>query len=111
LVENHTTCLTLTYFGNQITFTRDDQSVLNTKKYSFEQVLLPSFHFGIILEDDIWKELYTKFKDKDFFAIGTKKFLMNKKGEHESFFIKDDNGYFLEFKKFKELDQVFESDN
>lgn len=97
-------------FGNQITFTQDDKSVLNTKKYSFEEVLLPSFHFGIILEEVIWNELYLKFKEEDFFAIGTKKFLMDKKGEHKSFFITDINGYFIEFKNFSELDDIFESD-
>lgn len=98
-------------FGNQITFTLDEKSVLNTKKYSFEEVLLPSFHFGIILEDAVWKEMYSKFKEEDFFVIGTKKFLLNKKGEHKSFFITDVNGYFLEFKNFSQLDEIFESDN
>jgi extradiol dioxygenase family protein len=33
-------------FGNKITFTLGDKSVFNKKKYSFENVLLPSFHFG-----------------------------------------------------------------
>ncbi|MGB0881788.1 MAG: VOC family protein [Vicingaceae bacterium] len=97
-------------FGNQITFTFDDKSVLNSKKYSFEEIMLPSFHYGIILEQERWEELFLKFKDEDFFAIGTKKFLKNKKGEHQSFFITDINGYFIEFKNFSELDEIFEQD-
>lgn len=98
-------------FGNQITFTLDDKSTLNSKKYSFEEVMLPSFHFGIILEDEVWMELHAKFKEEDFFAIGVTKFLFDKKGEHKSFFITDINGYFLEFKNFTELGEVFESDS
>ena len=98
-------------FGNQITFTLDEKSILNPNKYSFEDVMLPSFHFGIILEDKTWKELHAKFKDKEFFAIGTTKFLVDKKGEHKSFFIRDVNGYFIEFKNFSELDEVFEWDD
>jgi extradiol dioxygenase family protein len=95
-------------FGNQITFTLDDKSVLNTKKYSFEEVQLPSFHFGIILDEETWTKLYEKYKDEDFFSIGITKFLSDKKGEHKSFFITDVNGYFIEFKNFSVLDEVFE---
>jgi extradiol dioxygenase family protein len=97
-------------FGNQITFTLDDKSVLNTKKYSFEEVLLPSFHFGIILDEETWKKSYNQFKEEDYFAIGVTKFLADKKGEHKYFFIIDVNGYFIEFKNFSELDEVFETE-
>ena len=79
-------------FGNQITFTLDEKSILSTKKYSFEDVLLPSFHFGIILDEDTWTDYYTRLKDKDYFAIGSTKFLEDQKGQHKSFFTKDVNG-------------------
>lgn len=98
-------------FGNQITFTLDEKSILITKKYSFEDVLLPSFHFGIILDEDTWTDYYTRLKDKDYFAIGSTKFLEDQKGQHKSFFIKDVNGYFIEFKNFAESDEIFESDD
>jgi extradiol dioxygenase family protein len=97
-------------FGNQITFTLDDKSTLNSKRYSFEEVMLPSFHFGIVLDEETWNEMYTKFKDEDYFSIGATKFLTGKKGEHKSFFITDINGYFIEFKKFSKLDEIFEWD-
>jgi extradiol dioxygenase family protein len=95
-------------FGNQITFTADDSSSLSIKKYSFDDVLLPSFHFGVILDENTWDNFYMKFKDKDYFAIGCTKFLSNKKGEHSSFFINDVNGYFIEFKKFSSEEEVFD---
>lgn len=98
-------------FGNQITFTFDGKFNLTSQKYSFEDILLPSFHFGIILDEDIWTDYYTRLKDKDYFAIGSTKFLKNQKGQHKSFFIKDVNGYFIEFKNFVESDEIFESNN
>ena len=36
-------------FGNQITYTQDDMSSIKTKDYSFEEVRIPSFHFGVII--------------------------------------------------------------
>ena len=38
---------------------------------------------------------------------GRKRFLKNKKGEHVSFFVKDPNGYVLEFKSFKNNEETF----
>ena len=93
--------------GNQITFTLDEKSILSTKKYSFEDVLLPSFHFGIILDEDTWTDYYSILKDKDSFAIGSTKFLEDQNGPHTSFFIKDVNGNFIEFKNFAESDEIF----
>lgn len=98
-------------FGNQITFTMDEKSSIQTQKYSFEEIMLPSFHFGIILEEDKWLECYEKFKEKDYFAIGSTKFLLDQKGQHKSFFLQDVNGYFIEFKNFAEINEIFESDD
>lgn len=97
-------------FGNQITFTLGDKSPVNSMKYSFEDVQLPIFHFGVILDDDTWKSCYEKFKEKEYFAIGSTKFLVDQKGQHKSFFIQDVNGYFIEFKNFNVSDEIFESD-
>ena len=97
--------------GNQITFTLDDNFTLKTKHYAFEEVLLPSFHFGILLDEETWTKYYSKFKGKDYFAMGAVKFLEYKKGQHQSFFIEDVNGYFIEFKNFTNQEQIFENND
>jgi extradiol dioxygenase family protein len=95
-------------YGNQVTFTYDDAFNLTVKNYNFEDSPLPTFHFGVIIEEVIWKELYAKYKDKDYFAIGSIYFLKDKKGQHQSFFLRDPNGYFIEFKTFFNQTEVFE---
>jgi len=94
-------------YGNQITFTKSGEFSFNYKSYKFENNVLPSFHFGVILNEESWNEVYHKLedlRDKDSEAIT---FLKNKKGEHTSFFVEDPNGYVVEFKCFKEAKQVF----
>lgn len=100
----------INFYGNQITFTIDEKAKISTNNYDFDDVLLPSFHFGVIIPDEIWNRLYEKHKDQVFFVMASKPFLEKKKGEHKSFFIKDPNGYFIEFKNFIEVTQIFESD-
>lgn len=97
-------------FGHQITFTIDENAKIVTTNYEFEDVLLPSFHFGIILNDNEWLTLFEKYKAKDYFVMSSQPFLQNKRGEHKSFFLKDPNGYFIEFKNFRVKTQIFESD-
>lgn len=95
---------------NQITFTVDENAKITTNNYDFEDVLLPSFHFGVIINERIWNDLFEKYKGKDYFVITSKPFLQNHKGEHRSFFVKDPNGYYIEFKNFLDITQIFESD-
>jgi len=97
-------------FGNQITFTEDDGANVSGAKYEFDTAMLPTFHFGIILDDETWLSQYNKFKDKDYFTIGVTKFLSEKIGAHKSFFVIDNNGYFLEFKNFYDHEEIFEWD-
>jgi uncharacterized protein len=95
-------------FGNQLTFTHDDAFSLTIKNYKFEDSSLPTFHFGVIVDKTIWQELYKNYENKDYFAIGSIYFLKDKKGQHQSFFLKDPNGYFIEFKAFFNDSEVFE---
>lgn len=97
-------------FGNQITFTVDENAKINTTNYEFEDVMLPSFHFGVILNEANWNELFERYKKEDYFVMTSQPFLHNQKGEHKSFFLKDPNGYFVEFKNFVKIAQIFESD-
>lgn len=95
-------------FQNQITFTEDAGFVISSKKYKFEEEVLPTFHFGVIVDNETWNKLHDKYKEKPYFATGSRSFLTGKKGAHQSFFIQDPNEYYIEFKTFLIEGEVFE---
>ena len=96
-------------YGNQITFTECGPFKFDCKSYSFNGDILPSFHFGIILNRTDWKTVLDRLNSKNY-AIGSEvKFLENKVGEHNSFFVKDPNDFTVEFKCFENSDEVFQS--
>ncbi|HPF11118.1 MAG TPA: VOC family protein [Flavobacteriaceae bacterium] len=95
-------------FGHQITFTKSGNFKFDYPSYIFEKTVLPSFHFGVILSNDVWQDLYKKLKAEDFLYIDETHFLADKPGEHKSFFLRDPNGYIIEFKCFANQASVFE---
>lgn len=96
-------------FDHQITFTKSGKFNFNYPNYVFEKTVLPSFHFGIILDNEKWSAIYKRMKSENFLHIDKTSFLKNKKGAHKSFFLKDPNGYIIEFKCFEDIQMVFES--
>lgn len=94
-------------FGNQITFIKAGSFKFDYPSYSFEKTVLPSFHFGVILPQNQWQELYHKLKAEDFLYLDDTPFLTQKTGAHQSFFIKDPSGYIIEFKCFEVEADVF----
>ncbi|MBZ0326750.1 MAG: bleomycin resistance protein [Altibacter sp.] len=94
-------------FNHQITFIKSGKFKFDYANYGFENTVLPSFHFGVILENAEWKKLYQKLKAH--VHIDITHFLKGSNGEHESFFIKDPNGYVIEFKCFKDGDTIFKA--
>ena len=76
--------------------------------YVFEGKVLPSFHLGIIVNLETWSDLYKKLSSADCEIVHQKTFLNTKKGEHLSFFVKDPDGYMLEFKSFKSEAEIFQ---
>jgi len=94
-------------FGHQITFTQAPKFNFTNPNYVFEGKILPSFHFGIILSVDKWGAMYSKLNELKLELVTQATFLKNKSGEHLSFFVKDPNGYMLEFKSFKQPKEVF----
>lgn len=97
-------------FGNQLTFIKAEKFSFNSPNYVFEGKILPSFHFGIIVELKDWKKIYARLEEQKLDLVTQATFLQDKTGEHVSFFIKDPNDYMLEFKSFKKPDAVFEKD-
>ena len=95
--------------NNQITFTECGPFKFESKSYSFNGDILPSFHFGIILDKKEWDILLERLKSKNFKIVSEVKFLENKTGEHQSFFVKDPNDFSVEFKCFTNSKEIFES--
>ena len=95
-------------FDHQLTFTNSGKFHFDYPSYSFEKTVLPSFHFGIILPKETWQPLYDRMKSEEFVYIDQTVFLADKSGEHRSFFLRDPNGYIIEFKCFTDTKAVFE---
>ena len=96
-------------FNNQLTFTESGSFNFKFKNYKLDDVILPSFHFGIIVSNGIWSALYKKLLQSNQEVTTEATFMENKVGEHLSFFITDPNGYMIEFKSFKDKSGVFAS--
>ncbi|MFL0353877.1 VOC family protein [Xanthomarina sp. GH4-25] len=96
-------------FGHQLTFIKAEKFHFNSPNYVFEGKILPSFHFGVIVDQNTWNDIYSKLKKLDLEVVEKTTFLENKAGEHNSFFIKDPNDYMLEFKCFTDSKSVFKA--
>lgn len=96
-------------FGHQITFTRCGDYKFDFKSYKLDDSVLPSFHFGIIVDKDTWLKLYARLNEANDGSGTEMRFLKDKKGEHRSYFVKDPNGFTLEFKCFSREDEIFTS--
>jgi hypothetical protein len=93
--------------GNQLTFTVAGDYNFDFKSYRLDEHVLPSFHFGIIVSIDEWGALYSRLLKMDLEVTAQATFMEHKVGEHLSFFIKDPNGYMLEFKSFQKPEEIF----
>lgn len=94
--------------GNQITFTQSGTFNFISQHYRFDKTVLPSFHFGILLGHQSWEQLLERLSQQGLVVIPATTFLKHKKGQHDSFFVKDPNDFHVEFKTFKEPQEVFE---
>jgi extradiol dioxygenase family protein len=103
------TWVDINLFGHQLTFIKAEKFNFNSPNYIFEGHILPSFHFGIILNEERWKSIYEKLNSTNLEVVNQTTFLKVKPGEHSSFFIKDPNDYLLELKNFKNSKDIFKS--
>lgn len=93
--------------GCQLTFMKASRWKFPDKYYQFEEVVLPSFHFGVLLEIDVWRTLRDRYAEMGLSDEAPITFLKGKVGEHASFFLDDPNGYVVEFKVFARPAEVF----
>lgn len=99
--------LDIDLFGNQITFTRSGTFKFDYKSYRFEDSVLPSFHFGVIVDREVWDQIYHRLSASEYGITAEVTFLKDKTGEHVSFFIQDPNGHMVEFKSFRSIKEMF----
>ena len=107
LGRNTNQWLDIDLYNHQITFTKSGDFNFVFKNYKFEGIILPSFHFGVILSKETWTNLYQKLISSKTIYIEKTSFLKEKNGEHDSFFVKDPNGYIVEFKHFTNMETMF----
>lgn len=93
--------------GNQLTFLKALRWRFPDKYYQFEGQVLPSFHFGILLDEVSWAEQYASCLNEGLVNDDPITFLESKPGEHKSFFIEDPNEYIIEFKTFLKPEGIF----
>lgn len=101
--------LDINLYNNQLTFTESGIFNFKFKNYKLDDNILPSFHFGVIIDLEAWGTLYKKLLQSNQEVTTEATFMENKVGEHLSFFITDPNGYMIEFKSFKDKSEVFTS--
>ena len=99
--------LDINLFGNQITFTQSGNFNFDFKSYKFENHILPSFHFGVIVDSKIFQGLKDRAAETNLKVYAEAEFLHSKPGEHEIIMITDPNGYHIEFKCFNNEGEVF----
>ncbi len=97
------------FFGHQLVAHKVEQSSLNSQpenEVDGHQVPVP--HFGVVLDWDQWQQLAERLKSLNInFIIEPYVRFAGKTGEQATLFFKDPAGNSLEFKAFKNPDQLF----
>ncbi len=105
--RNNSEWVDFNLYGCQLTFVVAEDFKFQYPFYVLDNEKLPSFHFGVILESEEWEDLHDKINRWSTDTIVKKTFFEDKNGEQSSFFVIDPNGYHIEFKTFKEHDEIF----
>jgi len=96
------------FFGHQLVIHIDSSkaNILNENSVDGKSVPVP--HFGIVLDWDVFENFEKKIRNKVKFIIEPYIRFEGQAGEQKTMFFKDPSGNALEFKTFKNIDQLFE---
>ena len=99
------------FFGHQLVIHYKEKSIqevdINTNLVDGKDVPVP--HFGVLLEWNTFQELSIRLKSKNVkFIIEPYIRFKDLPGEQATMFFKDPSGNALEFKSFKDFNQIFE---
>lgn len=96
------------FFGHQLVIHLDENSRSSNIQSSIDGKDVPVPHFGVVLPWDIFQSFADQLKQKDIqFAIDPYVRFQGKPGEQMTMFFYDPCGNALEFKAFKDPDQLF----
>jgi len=96
------------FFGHQLVIHIDSskENILNENSVDGKSVPVP--HFGIVLDWDVFENFEKKIRNKVEFIIEPYIRFEGQAGEQKTMFFKDPSGNALEFKTFKNINQLFE---
>jgi len=96
------------FFGHQLVLHIDSSkaNILNENSVDGKNVPIP--HFGIVLDWDVFENFEKKIRNKVKFIIEPYIRFEGQAGEQKTMFFKDPSGNALEFKTFKNINQLFE---
>jgi len=97
------------FFGHQFVIHEDKAHAPNPEAHSkVDGHEVPVPHFGVVLEWTIFHEFAEQLKQKEIdFVIEPYIRFKGKAGEQATMFFKDPSGNALEFKSFKDMNQIF----
>ena len=96
------------FFGHQISAHLVDIESSQAKTNCVDGDAVPTRHFGVILPWEQWEELHTRCCESGIdFRIPPKIRFRDQAGEQGTFFIDDPSGNVLEFKTFRNHEQIF----
>ena len=96
-------------FGHQLVIHYKEKSNDKSHINSVDGKNVPVPHFGVVLEWDTFHKLSENLKKKGVqFTIDPYIRFKGQPGEQATMFFKDPSGNALEFKSFKDFDQIFE---
>lgn len=96
------------FFGHQISAHVVDDRIAEDPTNAVDGDQVPSRHFGVILDWESWQELADKLRRAEVqFLIEPHVRFAGQVGEQATMFFRDPSGNALEFKAFRNPDQVF----
>ena len=96
------------FFGHQVSILLKPDELTNTKKNKVDGKSVPVRHFGVVLDWEDWHSLSKKLKAlKIKFIIDPYIRFEGEVGEQATMFFLDPSGNALEFKSFKDSNQLF----
>tara|TARA_B100001027_G_scaffold130803_1_gene90534 strand:- start:136 stop:555 length:420 start_codon:yes stop_codon:yes gene_type:complete len=96
------------FFGHQLVIhlNENKKNIDTENKVDGKDVPVP--HFGIVLDWQMFSQIEKRIRNKVEFIIKPYVRFKGEKGEQKTMFFKDPSGNALEFKSFKNIDQLFE---
>ena len=99
------------FFGHQVSVHLVEEDGLRVATNPVDGDQVPSRHFGVVLDWEVWKALGARLKESgQEFLIAPNTRFEGEPGEQGTFFLYDPSGNALEFKTFRDPSKLFAVD-